>query len=54
MPLAKSLVEMHGGCLDLQSKVGAGTTVTVRFPAERILKIPRDVESMDTVTKRAG
>jgi signal transduction histidine kinase len=37
LPLTKSLVEMHGGYLDLQSKVGAGTTVTVRFPAERIV-----------------
>jgi signal transduction histidine kinase len=32
-PLTKSLVEMHGGSLDLQRKVGVGTTVTVRFPA---------------------
>ena len=36
LPLTKSLVEMHGGSLDLQSQVGVGTTVTVRFPAERI------------------
>jgi len=39
LPLAKALVELHGGSLDLQSKVGAGTTVTVRFPAERIIEI---------------
>jgi signal transduction histidine kinase len=32
--LSKSLVELHGGSLDLQSKVGIGTTVAVRFPAE--------------------
>jgi len=30
------LVELHGGTLDLQSDVGIGTTVTVRFPAERV------------------
>jgi PAS domain S-box-containing protein len=36
LPLSKSLVELHGGSLDLQSEVGAGTTVTARFPAERI------------------
>ncbi len=35
LPLTKSLVEMHGGSLDLQSAVGAGTTVTVRLPAYR-------------------
>ncbi len=37
LPLTKSFVELHGGSLDLQSEVGAGTTVTVRFPAERIV-----------------
>ena len=36
LPLTKSLAEMHGGSLDLQSEVGVGTTVTIRFPAERI------------------
>jgi len=35
--LSKSLVELHGGSLDLQSVFGVGTTVTVRFPAERIV-----------------
>ncbi len=37
LPLTKALVELHGGSLDLQSEVGVGTTVTVRFPAERIV-----------------
>ncbi len=37
LPLTKGLVEIHGGSLDLQSRVGEGTTVTVRFPAARIL-----------------
>ncbi len=37
LPLTKSLVELHGGCLDLQSQVGVGTTVTVRLPASRIV-----------------
>ncbi len=39
MPPTKSLVEMHGGSLDLQSEQGAGTTVTVRFPKERIVHL---------------
>jgi signal transduction histidine kinase len=29
-------VEIHGGQLTLQSKVGVGTTVTVRLPASRL------------------
>ena len=37
LPLTKSLVEMHGGSFGLQSEPGAGTTVTVRLPAERIV-----------------
>jgi len=37
LPLTKSLVEIQGGSLDLQSAIGHGTTVTVRFPAERIV-----------------
>ena len=37
LPLSKALAELHGGSLDLQSEVGVGTTVTVRFPAERIV-----------------
>lgn len=38
LPLAKTLTEQHGGSLDLQSQVGVGTTVTVRFPAKRIVE----------------
>jgi len=38
LPLAKALVELHGGSLDLQSKVGVGTSVTVRLPAHRVIR----------------
>ena len=37
LPLTKALVELHDGSLELQSEVDVGTTVTVRFPAERIV-----------------
>ncbi len=40
LPLTKALVELHGGTFDLQSEIDRGTTVTVRFPANRIL-VPR-------------
>jgi signal transduction histidine kinase len=35
LPLCKSFAELHGGTLDLASEPGKGTTVTLRFPAER-------------------
>jgi PAS domain S-box-containing protein len=35
LPLAKALIELHGGSLDLQSRPGLGTTVTLRLPASR-------------------
>ena len=54
LPLTKSLVEMHGGYLDLQSKVGVGTTVTVRFPAKRIVHLPRDVQTLGVAEGQAG
>ena len=37
LPLAKSLVEMHGGAFRLVSTPGVGTTVTVHLPPERVL-----------------
>ncbi len=37
LPLTKALVELHDGELDLQSRLGEGTTVTIRLPAWRIL-----------------
>ncbi|MCH8112242.1 MAG: CHASE2 domain-containing protein [Proteobacteria bacterium] len=36
LPLVKWLAKLHGGTLRIESKVDAGTTVTVTFPAERV------------------
>jgi signal transduction histidine kinase len=36
LPLAKMLVEKHGGTLTLDSTLGAGTTVTITLPAARL------------------
>jgi len=38
LPLSKALAELHGGSLSIGSELGAGTTVTLRLPAERLLR----------------
>ncbi len=37
LPLAKELIEAHGGSLIIESRPGAGTTATVILPARRVL-----------------
>jgi len=37
LPLVKSLVDLHGGSLEIRSRVGRGTTVTVHLPRERLI-----------------
>jgi len=36
LPITRSLAEMHGGSLTVESTVGQGTAITVRFPTERV------------------
>jgi len=38
LPLAKKLVELHGGTFAIDSKLNAGTTVSFVLPAKRILE----------------
>jgi PAS domain S-box-containing protein len=38
LPLTKSLIEQHGGSLDLHSELGIGTVVTVSLPTDRALQ----------------
>ena len=54
LPLTKALVELHGGLLDLQSEPGVGTTVTVRFPAERIIASLDNADSLDVEDRAAS
>jgi two-component system cell cycle sensor histidine kinase PleC len=37
LPLARTLVELHGGFLNVISVAGSGTTVTFTIPADRVL-----------------
>ncbi|MBM3601099.1 MAG: hypothetical protein FJX35_23115 [Alphaproteobacteria bacterium] len=37
LALVKSMIELHGGKLDLESSVGVGTTAMARFPADRVV-----------------
>ena len=38
LPLARTLVELHGGTLNISSAPGQGTTVTVALPATRVIR----------------
>ena len=37
LPIAKSLVDLHGGTFTLKSKLRIGTEVVVTFPPERVM-----------------
>lgn len=37
LPLAKAMVELHGGILKLESEYGSGTTVYIILPSDRII-----------------
>ena len=39
LSLVKSMIELHGGSVDLESRFRAGTTVTARFPPGRIVSL---------------
>jgi signal transduction histidine kinase len=38
LPLVKSIVDLHGGRIDIDSALGRGTSVTIHFPPERTPK----------------
>jgi two-component system cell cycle sensor histidine kinase PleC len=48
LPIAKALVELHGGDIDIRSTVGDGTAVSLRFPPQRILANPSQTSSVVT------
>lgn len=40
LPLARAMVELHGGILSLKSEYGTGTTVEIMLPRQRVLRRP--------------
>ena len=40
LPIAKELVDLHGGQLKIESERGKGTTVTILLPANRVTVMP--------------
>jgi signal transduction histidine kinase len=51
LPLVKAMADMHGAALRIDSTVGKGTIVSLRFPAERLL-VRRDTDA-DAATRAA-
>ena len=45
LPLASGLVELHGGTIGIESKLGHGTAVTIRLPGSRI--VPKEKHPLD-------
>jgi two-component system cell cycle sensor histidine kinase PleC len=45
LPLVKSLIELHGGRLEMQSALGQGTKVGLCFPAHRVERTLADPQS---------
>jgi len=48
LPLTKSLVELHGGTINIVSQIGQGTTATVKLPPSRIFltgSMPRKAQA---------
>jgi signal transduction histidine kinase len=39
LPIVKGLVDLHGGALEIKSRAGEGTRVTVRLPRERVVPL---------------
>ncbi len=40
LPIVKSLIELHGGSLEVRSQPGIGTSATLRFPGRRLRRQP--------------
>src|SRR5205814_595520 len=54
LPLAKELVELHGGTLKLASQPGKGTTATLSFPPERTIRGAAHPPAEPAAARQAG
>ena len=54
LPISKAFAELHGGSFTMASELGVGTTVTLRFPAERIVRSSCDAKSVGAADRKAG
>ncbi len=45
LPLSRAFAQLHGGTLVIESRLGEGTAVTVRFPPGRTLSRPREASA---------
>ena len=54
MSIVKEIVELHGGELDLASKVGAGTTVTLWLPGAEMPSEPNQPDRLLPATAHQG
>ncbi len=45
LPLVDQIMKLHGGSLEIESALGVGTTVSIRFPAERVLPLADEFEA---------
>jgi PAS domain S-box-containing protein len=54
LPLARSLIELHGGALQIDSEKGRGTTVTITLPPRRVIaKVASAMEATQRVAALA-
>src|SRR6476619_3645106 len=54
LPIAKSLVDLHGGSFSLKSKLRIGTEIIVTFPPERVVAAMAPMEAPPTQPRHAG
>jgi len=51
LAISRKLIDLHGGTLEVESAVGEGTVVRIRFPASRVVAMPGQ-ETAETASSR--